>query len=306
MKILLSYVRSCLLCSFIAAHEDKGILFRTRNNLPINFCGSTGSTTNEPELRFWSGNGFADVPTGNYIGFKMPTGVSSNVTWTLPATDGVNGYVLSTDGSGNLTFTAPPIPVIPVITYEIGYESTTSYKFTGPGLDGTELNPTLYFVRGQKYKFNNVLGAHPFQLQTVAGTGEAPYTDGVTGSQPIDLGDFEWEVPMDAPSQIFYQCTAHTAMAGTIKVLDSSGGGGGGGAVDSVNSQTGVVSLGIQDMNDFLLYSDPPIFYEFDKFADGTNRIPNQDFEWGQFSGEIKLWNRAVGGVDMTSIFGAS
>jgi hypothetical protein len=33
---------------------------------------------------------------------------------------------------------------------------------------------------------------------------------------------------------------------------------GGGGAVDSVNGQTGVVSLGIQDMDDFELYSPPP------------------------------------------------
>ena len=43
----------------------------------------------------------------------------------------------------------------------------------------------------------------------------------------------------------------------TIKEISGSGGGGGG-AVDSVNDQTGVVSLGIQDMDDFELEQNAP------------------------------------------------
>ena len=186
----------------------------------------------------------------NHISLKAPT-LGANVGFNLPATDGDAASVLTTDGLGNLTFQPIPAAEAPTPTFVVGFESTTSYKFTGPGLDGTELNPTLYVVRGQKYVFSNTLGAHPFQLQLAAGLGEAAYTDGVTGDQPIDLGSFEWEVQMDTPSTIFYQCTVHVSMAGTIKVLDNSGAGGGGGAVDSVNGQTGVVSLGIQDMNDY-------------------------------------------------------
>lgn len=41
-------------------------------------------------------------------------------------------------------------------------------------------------------------------------------------------------------------------------IVEISGGGGGGGTVDSVNDQTGVVSLGIQDMNDFELEQNAP------------------------------------------------
>ena len=214
--------------SYIYAHETKGIILRSPSDNGVLWIeGKSETTTSQPEIRITNGNGTASTPTGNYIGFKMPAGVAADVTWTLPGTDGLSGYVLATDGSGNLSFTAPPNPSVGVISYDIGYESTTAYKFTGPGLDGTELNPTLYVVRGQTYIFNNYLGAHPFQLQTVAGTGQAPYTDGVIGTsdpaQPVSLGTINWEVQMDAPSTIFYQCTAHTAMAGTIKILDGSG-----------------------------------------------------------------------------------
>jgi len=47
---------------------------------------------------------FADSDSSNYVAFQAPTTVTSNVTWTLPATDGSSGTVLSTDGSGTLSW----------------------------------------------------------------------------------------------------------------------------------------------------------------------------------------------------------
>ena len=41
----------------------------------------------------------------NYIGLSAPATVGSNLTFVLPATDGTNGQALTTDGSGNLSFT---------------------------------------------------------------------------------------------------------------------------------------------------------------------------------------------------------
>jgi len=41
----------------------------------------------------------------NYVSFKAPDAITSDVTWTLPATDGTNGQVLTTNGSGILTWT---------------------------------------------------------------------------------------------------------------------------------------------------------------------------------------------------------
>jgi hypothetical protein len=47
---------------------------------------------------------FADTDSSNYVAFKAPGTVSADVTWTLPATDGTASQVLSTNGSGTLSW----------------------------------------------------------------------------------------------------------------------------------------------------------------------------------------------------------
>jgi len=42
----------------------------------------------------------------NYVGFKAPDAITTNVIWTLPAADGTSGQQLTTNGSGILTWTA--------------------------------------------------------------------------------------------------------------------------------------------------------------------------------------------------------
>ena len=49
---------------------------------------------------------FADSDSSNWVAFQAPATVSSNVTWTLPATDGTSGQALTTDGSGTLSWAA--------------------------------------------------------------------------------------------------------------------------------------------------------------------------------------------------------
>ena len=46
----------------------------------------------------------ADSDSSNYVGFKSPATVSTNKIWTLPAADGTSGQVLSTNGSGTLSW----------------------------------------------------------------------------------------------------------------------------------------------------------------------------------------------------------
>jgi hypothetical protein len=50
---------------------------------------------------------FADSDSSNYVAFQAPATVAANVTWTLPASDGTNGQVLRTNGSGTLTWSTP-------------------------------------------------------------------------------------------------------------------------------------------------------------------------------------------------------
>jgi hypothetical protein len=88
---------------------DTGLFRATANTIGISSAGSqvsqfdaSGLTIlNQLDLRFReaSGNGT------NYVGFQAPSAVSSNVLWTLPATDtSVAGYALVSDGSGNLSW----------------------------------------------------------------------------------------------------------------------------------------------------------------------------------------------------------
>jgi len=50
---------------------------------------------------------FADTDSSNYVAFKSPGTVSANVTWTLPSADGTSNQVLTTDGSGTLSWSSP-------------------------------------------------------------------------------------------------------------------------------------------------------------------------------------------------------
>ncbi len=47
----------------------------------------------------------------NFVAFKAPTVIGANITWTLPAGDGTNGQVLSTDGSGVLNWESVSAPL---------------------------------------------------------------------------------------------------------------------------------------------------------------------------------------------------
>ncbi|MEC8551557.1 MAG: hypothetical protein VXY93_13760, partial [Pseudomonadota bacterium] len=103
-----------------------------------------------------------------------------------------------------------------VATWSIGGNSGSGYQFTGPGQDGSEGNPDIYLVRGQKYRFVNTTGTgHPFEFRNEANN--ADYTDGITGSQS---GTQEFNVQHDAPAALKYRCTIHTgSMLGNIYIV---------------------------------------------------------------------------------------
>jgi hypothetical protein len=50
---------------------------------------------------------FADADSSNYVAFQAPASVPSNTVWTLPGIDGTSGQVLTTDGTGILSWSTP-------------------------------------------------------------------------------------------------------------------------------------------------------------------------------------------------------
>jgi len=72
------------------------------------FGGSANLTWDGANVQIGS-SGLFKLSNGvtNYVAFKAPTSISANVTWTLPSIDGTSGQVLSTNGTGTLSWDAP-------------------------------------------------------------------------------------------------------------------------------------------------------------------------------------------------------
>ncbi len=72
------------------------------NYLPL----AGGTLTGNLTLNAQSDLRLADTDSSNYVGFQSPSTVSANILWTLPSADGTSGQILSTDGSGTLSWVA--------------------------------------------------------------------------------------------------------------------------------------------------------------------------------------------------------
>ena len=109
----------------------------------------------------------------------------------------------------------------PTITWTLTANAQSDYVFSGDGFPTSQNDPTLYLIRGQTYKFVNNTGGHPFRIQSTGATvgGGTQYNSGVTNQDAGNGVTLTFVVPMDAPDTLYYQCTAHTAMFGTINVL---------------------------------------------------------------------------------------
>ena len=111
------------------------------NGTSLTVAGSTTVTGNvlvqaQSEIQYY------DSDSSNFIGFKAPGTVSSDVTYTLPA-DGSNGQVLQTNGNGTLSFvdqsgggsgagdSFPNSSVTPLPSSEGNFDLAKQYDQTG-------------------------------------------------------------------------------------------------------------------------------------------------------------------------------
>ena len=76
------------------------ILTLQANQTKLRVTGASNSVSGSLSFKEADDNG------SHMITLAAPSSVASNVTFTLPGTDGSNGHVLTTDGSGNLSFAA--------------------------------------------------------------------------------------------------------------------------------------------------------------------------------------------------------
>ena len=65
---------------------------------------------------------FEDADSSAYVGFKSPATVTTDLVWTLPATDGTTGQALTTNGSAVLSWATAS-----------GSGTTFTYSSSAPG-----------------------------------------------------------------------------------------------------------------------------------------------------------------------------
>lgn len=167
--------------------------------------------------------------------------------------------------------------------WDLSNNGTTAYNFAGLGFAGTEDNPDIYVVRGQRYRFAGSTGTHPFAIQSTAGTTGTLYNDGVTDNG-TGTGTVVWEVRMDAPDDLFYQCRNHSAMVGNIRVLNTAAAVAGAAEASNFTFDASLIpdtnatyDLGSAEFKIRHLYlSDNSI-----QFESGTLSVASNNLSWG-------------------------
>ena len=162
------------------------------------------------------------------ISFVQPSG---SPTLTSPNNINLNAVnvAISTDVSIGATCTAYEFRGA-ISGWEVGNDGISHYSFKGPGFDGgTRYDPDIHLVRGQRYIFHNrtdTSGSYPFRIQsTINGSIGTQYNNGVTNNDGAAPTDIIFDVPHDAPSMLFYQCTSYTSMGGRFIIGNPFSGG---------------------------------------------------------------------------------
>ena len=159
---------------------------------------------------------YSDITKQHYMESDI---IGSN--FLLSRMDGELGSVtVSTDGSVTPSPSPAPSPSPSVTTYTVTVASYYGSNYFY--IDGSRA-PTLNLTEGQTYKFDqsdSTNSSHPLRLSTTAnGThgGGSEYATGVTTSgTPGSSGAYtQIEVATGAPT-LYYYCTNHSGMGGTI------------------------------------------------------------------------------------------
>ena len=196
--------------------------------------GTEGTASGDGSLAY-------DNTTGvfTYTPPIIPTGLTD-----LGITDGSDGQVLTTNGSGTFTFTtvsggasdfdalgdASTAGLTIDKTYEpaiamlrVDNVGTGSYNFPS---HYTGENPNIYAISGTTIAFDlDGIPGHPFEIQTPTGD---PYNTGLVhisttgivstgaGAQGKDSGTLYWRIPESISGNYRYQCQSHASMVGAI------------------------------------------------------------------------------------------
>jgi hypothetical protein len=161
-------------------------------------------------------NQWVELSNQGVVGFTGSSGASTlsaltDVTISTPQ----KGHTLVYDGSGWVQTQTP------ISQFVVTANDSSAYRFDGAGFPSTSGdNPTIYLKKGQTYYFRNTTSGHPFRIQSTTGTGGTVYNTGVSDNNASgSTGVVIFHVPMSAPATLYYQCSLHGSMVGTITIV---------------------------------------------------------------------------------------
>ena len=123
---------------------------------------------------------FADSDSSNWVAFQSPSTVSSNVTWTLPSADGTSGQVLSTNGTGTLSWTTAGSGDVTLT----GIQTLTNKTLTDPAIIGTILEDVYTISDGAAFEIDPGNGS--VQLITL-GASRTPKATNFAAGESVTL-----------------------------------------------------------------------------------------------------------------------
>ncbi len=123
---------------------SSGLIVDSNKAIDEILIGNSATTGGTIKLNEGTNNG------AHFVALKSPYSVASSITFTLPGTDGSSGHLLTTDGSGNLSFAAPASSQF-TIAADSGSNDTFNTGETltlagGTGIDSTVSNNQVSFA----------------------------------------------------------------------------------------------------------------------------------------------------------------
>ena len=141
-----------------------------------------GTVTGNITLNAQSDIRFADADSSNYVALQAPSTVASNLTLTLPATDGSSGQALTTNGSGALAFaTIGGVPTGAVFYFAANTAPTGFLKANGAAVSRTTF-AALFAITGTTYGVGD--GSTTFNLPDLRGE----FIRGWADDRAVDTG----------------------------------------------------------------------------------------------------------------------
>ena len=145
--------------------------------------------------------------------------VSEDSTPDLGGNLNLNSKDITGTGNVNITGIVTTTNLDVSVAYTLGASGSDHFTFTGGEFTSATNDPDLYLERGRRYLFvNPVAGSHPFEIRkpTSGDSSATAYSTGVTGNG--GSGNVIFDVPLTAPSHLYYQCTSHSNMGGNIYI----------------------------------------------------------------------------------------